>query len=323
MDQNRKPKARRTGGKLRYADPGVWRRFLEERDLDPALAAAWSKFARSNIRLIPSATFDEDNTRPGTSKLGGLPDLPAGVAWPTRAPYRYPRMEDDFRPQAAWEPQPLSFLAQINLGDVAEAGCDLPLPKAGLLLFFYDTETQPWGFDPLDEPGSRVLFVSAETTTRRQVDPAAVSSRVQPLQLHPSQGLPSWEWLQEENKSDPRYSYDAFYEELQKLGDQDEQEISFDGHMLGGWPNLIQHPMELECEMVRHGIYAGDSEGHADPRVAALRRSAKDWRLLLQLSSDDDLGWMWGDVGKIYYWCREGDIAQGLFEHAWTILQCS
>ena len=105
----------------------------------------------------------------------------------------------------------------------------MPLPTAGLLLFFYDTETQPWGFDPLDAPGSCVLFVKAETATRRQPDPTGLSPRVQPLQLRPYQGLPNWQWLQDQNDDDPRYSHDAFYEELQKLSDQDEVEISFDG----------------------------------------------------------------------------------------------
>ena len=309
---------------MRYADPEVWRRFLVERNVDPALAAAWAGHARSNIRLIPSAA-SEDNTRPGTSKLGGWPDLPAGVAWPTRGPYRYARRKDEdaYRPPEAWEAQPLSFLAQINLADVAEAGCDLPLPKAGLLLFFYESEVQPWGFDPLDAPGSRVLLVKAETTIRRQVETAAASSRVRPLQLHPNQGLPDWGWLQDENEGNSQFNQEAFHEELEKLSDEDAREISFDGHMFGGWPASIQHPMELECEMVRHGIFAGEPEGYADPRVPAMRGSAKDWRLLLQLNSDDDLDWMWGDEGKIYYWCREDDIAQGRFDRAWTILQCT
>ncbi|MFZ5783716.1 MAG: YwqG family protein [Pseudomonadota bacterium] len=307
---------------MRYGEPAAWRRFLEERGLDPALATAWSRFARSSIRLMPS-TFDEDGTLPGSSKLGGLPDLPLGVAWPTRAPYRYPKEGCEFLPPVAWEPRPLSFLAQINLADVAVAGSDLPLPDAGLLLFFYDTETQPWGYDPLDAPGARLLFVKAGTTTRRQLDPADRSSRVRPLQLLPSEGLPGWAWLQAEHEDDPRYCHDALYEELQKLSDEDEQEISFGGHVFGGWPCVIQSPMELECEMLRRGLYAGDPEGYADPRMAGVRRGAKDWRLLLQLGSDDELHWMWGDMGSLYFWCREDDIAQEAFERAWAILQCT
>jgi hypothetical protein len=43
---------------------------------------------------------------------------------------------------------------------------------------------QPWGFDALDAPGSRVLFVNAETATQRQAHPLGVPSRARPLDLH-------------------------------------------------------------------------------------------------------------------------------------------
>ena len=176
--------------------------------------------------------------------------------------------------RVAWQSRPLSFLAQINLGDVAEVGCDLPLPTAGLLLFFYDAETQPCGFDPLDAPGCHVLFVNAETATERRASPDGGPSRVQPLKLHPYQGLQDPHWVYDQIKHDQRFAgYEPFYQELLKLSEQDDQEISFDGHALGGWPHLIQSPMELECEMVTHGIYAGDADGYADPRVAALKNN--------------------------------------------------
>ncbi|WP_421999266.1 YwqG family protein [Reyranella sp.] len=307
---------------MRYGDPAVWRRFLEKRGIDPELADAWSRFARSNIRLIPSS-LDEDTTPPGTSKLGGLPDLPDGVAWPTRGPYAYTREEDDYRPPEAWETQSLSFLAQINLADVAAAGCDLPLPSAGLLLFFYDAEVQPWGSEPFDAPGTQVLFVRAGTATRRPVQGVGRWSPVRPLQLQPSQGLPEWSWLKQEMKGDSGYGVSAFHDELGKLSEEDHQEILFEGHAFGGWPCEVQGPMEIECEMVRHGLNPGQSEAYGDPRMATLRERAKDWRLLLQLDSDEALDWLWGDCGKLYFWCREEDLAQRRFERAWTILQCT
>jgi hypothetical protein len=61
--------AERDGGEVRYGDVSIWRRFLEERDLDPTIVATWSGSARSNIRLIPSETLEKDNTRPWSSKL--------------------------------------------------------------------------------------------------------------------------------------------------------------------------------------------------------------------------------------------------------------
>ena len=58
-------------------------------------------------------------------------------------------------------------------------------------------------------------------------------------------------------------------------------------------------------------------------RVASLRDGCKDWRLLLQFDSDDDLNVMWGDCGKLYFWIREQDARLGRFDAAWLILQCS
>jgi uncharacterized protein YwqG len=80
--------------------------------------------------------------------------------------------------------------------------------------------------------------------------------------------------------------------------------------------------MQLECQLANSGIYGGRPSDYQDPRVAALRAGAADWRLLLQVDSDDAAGMMWGDVGRIYYWIRAQDLAARRFDQAWLILQC-
>ena len=47
-----------------------------------------------------------------------------------------------------------------------------------------------------------------------------------------------------------------------------------------------------------------------------------EWRLLLQLDSDDRAKMMWGDAGMLYFWMRQEDLAQRGFDQAWLILQC-
>ena len=80
--------------------------------------------------------------------------------------------------------------------------------------------------------------------------------------------------------------------------------------------------MELECQLVSHGLYCGDSSGYLSRAAAGLRDGAKDWRLLLQIDSDDALGVMWGDAGILYFWIREDDARSGRFDQAWAVLQC-
>jgi len=63
----------------------------------------------------------------GQSRIGGLPDLPIGVEWPTASGYdrhHFDRVD------------PLLFLAQINLADVTPYDIHSLLPHSGLLLFF-------------------------------------------------------------------------------------------------------------------------------------------------------------------------------------------
>jgi uncharacterized protein YwqG len=68
---------------------------------------------------------------------------------------------------------------------------------------------------------------------------------------------------------------------------------------------------------------SGDPAGYEGPRARALQAGARDWRLLLQLDTDEDLGVMWGDAGTIYFWIREADAAACRFDQSWVILQCS
>jgi uncharacterized protein YwqG len=93
-------------------------------------------------------------------------------------------------------------------------------------------------------------------------------------------------------------------------------------HKLLGHADPIQGEMELECELVTHGIHCGDPKGYADPRAKELEKNAHEWWLLLQVDSDDRASMMWADLGRVYFWIREEDLRERRFERAWAILQC-
>ena len=231
------------------------------------------------------------------SHFGGAPPLPAGTAWPSR------------------DGRPLSFLACVDLPSLHAALPVSWLPPVGRLLFFYDAENQPWGFDPKDRGSWNVMLVDGSAAP--VPSPAVGELTRQTIAFRAISSYPSWE-----------------RPEVQALNLTDaEAEILIDGstavygqaphHQVGGFPHPVQgDEMELECQLVSHGLYCGDSSGYLSRAVAGLRDGAKDWRLLLQIDSDDDLGVMWGDAGILYFWIREEDARAGRFDQAWAVLQC-
>ncbi len=243
------------------------------------------------VHLVPSDA-------PSRSHWGGAPGLPAGD-WPTR------------------NGRKLTFLARVSLAELHRAHRIGWLPTTGALLFFYDLEEQPWGFDPKDKGSGAVLHVpdlDSPITPVKSKDGGGIAPRSMSFRL--IQTLPSWEReaVQELTLSDDEFDE---YSDL--------AEAPYDGHarhQVGGLPVPVQgDQMELECQLASNGIYIGDPSGYADPRARPLEAGAAEWRLLLQFDTDDDLGVMWGDCGRLYFWVRESEAKAGRFGGTWLILQ--
>jgi uncharacterized protein YwqG len=258
--------------------------------------------ARKCIRFnaIPN---DYSKGELGDSRLGGDPDLPKGINWP----YRNER--------------PLQFLAQISLRDLPPIHDELGLPSTGILSFFYDMVDQPWGYDPKDAGAARVIYSSGLLTLERRNSPDAIlfeqysEARVAAIE-HLS--LSGWE-------SDEIRTLDPTDEQLNSyidLRSSMSPEYPSTCHQLLGWPDEIQGPMEVECQLVTNGLYCGDSSGYEDPRAMKLAQNAREWRLLFQLDSDERADMMWGDAGRLYFWIRKHDLTSRYFDSTWVILQC-
>jgi uncharacterized protein YwqG len=259
------------------------------------LLRRFGHLAKPAIHLRPMAQI-------GFSKLGGLPALPPGIDWPL------------------WNEKPQSFLAQI---DLAEINAVLPsfLPSSGRLYFFYDQAQEAWGFDPKDRGAWQVFYSTAsESELQERVSPTDLPDEfvyktkylcpVLVDLLPDSQMLPSAD-----------FDWDRDGEEYEEL-----RSSVFGGdrhHQILGYPTPIQNPgMEEQCQLASNGIYVGNSDGYNDPRVPQLKAGAGDWKLLLQLDSDEETGWMWGDVGTVYFWIREQDARKADFSKVWMVFQC-
>jgi uncharacterized protein YwqG len=282
------------------ADLGEYRVALNSAGLG-RYADALVRAARPSVRLDAAPRLD--TALPGVSRLGGHPDLPAEVEWPTTR-----------------NAVPLSFIAQVNLADVSAYDVEQALPAGGLLSFFYDAASQSaWGFDPADQGSWAVHYSHPGRTVEPRAFPAGLprEGRFSAVGLTPRAELTfvGWESPLVEQLGMTRD------ERLALAG----LERSEDGttHRLLGHADPIQGDMQLECQLVSNGLYCGDARGYHDPRAGALRAGAADWRLLLQVDTEDAIGMMWGDVGRIYYWMRSQDLVARRWQLSWLILQCT
>ncbi|GLW27286.1 YwqG family protein [Actinoplanes regularis] len=269
----------------------------------PKLRAVLAETALPSLRLTVAAECAPDTT--GT-RLGGLPLLAPGVAWP-------------YSPSGNAQ----YFLGQLNSDDVNAGLGAAYLPPETVLGFFYDWAEQRWGFDPADAGHWRVVVTPldsavgsasspvsgpSESFTGHAVDVAVVRTvpGIEEPEVEAGRGKHWWQ------RRDP-------VEDFYRAFENDDVPL----HRVFGWPDLLQGPMRLECQLAANGVHHGNPAGLEGARVEQLRPGAEDWLLLWQLDTDDTMDWVWADSGRLYYWIRRQDLAVGDFDRSWLVLQCS
>lgn len=280
------------------------------RELPTDLAQSIAAGARPAVRFA-TQRIDPASAPPGLSRFGGAPDLPAGRAWPT------------WQPPGGSAKRALAFFAQVRLDGLAGV-VDVPLPEEGLLSFFCDFDFQGGitGLYADEHEGSQVVHLDASDCVRRETPagmvplPAAV---LQPVTVTTIA-------LSEDGDLDDE-DYDTFDACEQALEAHVARAVpegwDLGGrHQLGGHARYIQHPVEEEALQAAAGVYRRQG-GFDTERWMAVRHEVPEWRLLLQLDSDDTLDVMWGDVGTVYWVARADRLAAGAWSDVWFNFQCS
>lgn len=218
---------------------------------------------------------------------------------------------------------PLAFLAQFNMADLAPYDTEGPLPRTGLLCFFYDAICQPGGFGPSDPKGHRVIYFDG--------DPGQLKRTPFPDDLREYARFPSLSLSFSQEQTFPLVG--SIYLELMGLsGDKEftycesvcepcfrrrDSEVII--HRMLGHPDAIQGDVFLDSEVNR-----GSKTDRDDPKTW---KKAGDWRLLFQLASISRRGMkaemMWGDLGRLYFCIKKADLAAKDFSRVWLEHQCT
>jgi uncharacterized protein YwqG len=207
------------------------------------------------------------------------------------------------------------MVAQLDLAEMRAAGGPAWLPPEGRLLFFYSLEHGAWGLDTGDAGSFLVRHETGPAGLADEPDDLVEDARfpAYSVSFAPAASFPSLERAGVDWRGISPEDEDALEAALQAL------EPPGPAHQLGGYPSAIQDDaMENDCERItRDLVRRTASRGETAPASAPA-----DWRLLLQLDTDDDAGMMWGDTGRLYFWVREQDARAGDFSKCWLVLQC-
>ena len=274
---------------------------------------------RPSVRLTTERTAESDLAL-GESRIGGLPDVPPGFEWPRWEPDQ--RRPNKFPWPRTAGPTPLGFISQLDMSQIP--AIDLNLPQSGWLFFFYDRIDEPWGYDPYDRGGCRVVYTDCDrcalirAVAPADAQPEHVASACR-VTAEAELTLPS-EIAEIEFDTPPYWAYERVREALNQL----EPSIQ---HRLLGHPQVVQNPMERECQLASNGIDCGGAVRMSNmdlAKIASLEAGIADWRLLLQIDTDEaGPGWGWGDGGRIYFWIKQQDLTALRFDDIWLVLQCS
>lgn len=274
-----------------------------------AFSGAVHSLVRPSVN-ITARRAQQSSFAPADSRFAGMPHLPAGMEWPHH------------------NGVPLTHIATVRLSVAAKFDASGLLPSSGLLYFWYEAAEGKWGYDPAHRGFCKVGFEPDEDreliATRMPEYPKHImedlrrteAELLSPCGIEFSSGftLPNAEWTRafspEHAKLADRSEYGSLRESLARCP----------SHQLLGHPTLAQGPWELGCQLVTHGVQRSDEHG---PDAARLKAGAKDWRLLLQVDTDErGPGWMWGDCGKLYFTITESALRARDFDKSWLILQC-
>ncbi|ULL17096.1 DUF1963 domain-containing protein [Paenibacillus sp. H1-7] len=264
---------------------------------------------RSTIRLTKDGAADYVSSC--ESRVGGDPDLPSQVKWPMTS-----------------DGIPMTFLAQLHLREVTDYDESSPLPANGMLYFFVGIDEPAYNIEhrvlvvPEDQLGSAERRISPEVT--------ALEGSYNGFRVIASPSL-----------EPPNYAY-VDYEQIENetVGYEEYEDLSFaiSGAGKGEVARLFGYPMgqhddsEYEAAlMLLTGANYSYSKTEALKHLIAhfagdetkAKQEIQDTLMLLELESDQEIGFCWWDAGVLQFFIRKEDLLAGRFDRTYCSLYSS
>lgn len=254
----------------------------------------------------------------GVSRFGGWPDLPVECQWPQ------------------WQSKPMSFLAQLNFVELHKCQPNLCLPKAGVLFFFIGCSEETFENDHLNKETHMIdlmLGTKSEHQKSWKVIYANPDSELERKTIEsgplPELFSPCLLTMHKSPAAFPNEQTAAY--ELIKFGDEDKDNFNelldvlaeeYPQNQIMGYPHLLQYmPPEISCELARNGKdpYKLPEENSAE--YLSLLEKASCYGLLLQLTSDENTDFCWGDAGHLYFYSNREKMRSGDFSESWVVFE--
>jgi Domain of unknown function (DUF1963) len=309
------------------AIPASEKALLQEAIDESGLAAAKELIlagARPCYRIL--ADGDAAGAPPGTTRLGGVPDLPQGLAWPRGDDGRFG-----------------NFFAQIDFADLARR-IDAPdLPRDGVLSLFAThifTAAEPVGIKALLAPAGEPLIPAEPPAADALVFPDAGSTNPVFIRFEASLSLPlqSREFRRAVAAGAPGGDVRELASILEERGSGDEigQLLGFAApyndtdfyrklyfHRIGRggyeyqdyWDSMEEYQAVLACSHAELAAKRRKTIDEAKLRWLfdhreEIRAETARWRLLLRIDSNRAMNFNIADSDSIYFFISSAALAE-------------
>ena len=274
--------------------------IFTELNIDTRYQNALYALAKSSIAF--KLGEEEDYTIVGNHRFGGMPDLPAHIAYP-----EFLEKNEEGAKTFLYE-----FIAQVNCTDIADL--QHYLPRTGMLFFFLETLHNI--YNNAGHCACKVIYVE-NTATLQSGNRFQFSTEDYFEMSEPA-------YLSNKANAVKEISFPSFYASYvnQYLFKDDAASLKNEDYDNGLFDDLAASGANQRT--YRHAINTYGFTQHESPELQAslkLKGNPEDWVILLKVGSTGDF--MWGDAGDLFFVIHKSDLAKSDFNNVFVTLESS